>query len=325
VRYADDFILGFTGTKEEATQIMTEINDFLHDRLKLKVNETKSKIHHSSDKGIKYLGFYIRYLEPKRTIDKSKEALGIKQVKMQAINSAQLRIPVELLLIRLAEKGYATRRKNGTFRATSVRKLSSFEDKLIVNLFSSVIRGIINYYKPANKFSDLWPVVAMLRKSCALTLADKHKLKTASQAYKKFGPNLKIKNSANPKDTVTLFYPDSLTTSNNFALGKANVNTSLLERDRIEGSYKTNPKTSSSCQFPGCSETNNLEEHHINELRSLKKKGLHPYLISLIGKKRKTVTLCQEHHNQLHSGKAKQRWQFEESAKTSKKKIKALN
>jgi hypothetical protein len=60
----------------------------------------------------------------------------------------------------------------------------------------------------------------MIRKSCALTLADKHKLKTAAKVYKKFGPNLKITNPLNQKDVVTLFYPDTLKTTNNFNLGK---------------------------------------------------------------------------------------------------------
>jgi hypothetical protein len=74
---------------------------------------------------------------------------------MVAINQAQLRIPVQRLMQRLVDKGYATKRKNGTFRATSNRKFASFEDKLIVNRFSSVIRGLVNYYKPANQYSDL--------------------------------------------------------------------------------------------------------------------------------------------------------------------------
>lgn len=62
--------------------------------------------------------------------------------------------------------------------------------------------------------------MALLRKSCALTLADKHKLSTAAKAYKKFGPNLKITDPRNPKEATTLFYPDTLKTTNNFNLGK---------------------------------------------------------------------------------------------------------
>lgn len=155
IRYADDFILGFNGTREEAETIQNKIKGFLENNLKLTVNEEKSKIHHSSDRNIKFLGFFLRYLPNKRTLDANKAEEGIKQVKMVAINSAQLRIPVEHILKRLQDKGYATTRKNGTYRATSNRKLASFEDKLIVNRFSSVIRGLYNYYLPSNQFSDL--------------------------------------------------------------------------------------------------------------------------------------------------------------------------
>jgi hypothetical protein len=78
---------------------------------------------------------------------------------------------------------------------------------------------------------------------------------------------------------------------------------SIIENDGIQGSYKSNVKTAKKCQYPGCEVTDTLEQHHINELRNLKKKGLHPYLKSLIAKKRKTVTLCSEHHKQLHAAK----------------------
>lgn len=314
IRYADDFILGFSGPREEAEQIQSSIKGFLEDKLKLKVNDEKSNIYHSSDRNIKFLGFFIKYLSPKRTLNAEKLEEGVKETKMIAINSAQLRIPVEHILKRLADKGYAKIRKNGTFRATSNRKLGSFEDKLIVNRYSSVIRGIYNYYQPANQFSDLWPIVALLRKSCALTLADKHKLKTAAKAYRKFGPSLKISDKADPGNTTTLFYPDTLKSTGNFKLGKAWVNGALLNNDPVQGSYKSNPKTSNVCQFPGCKVTNNLQEHHINELRNLNKKGLSPYLKSLIAKRRETVTLCPEHHNLQHfTGKNSTGWRAKNS------------
>jgi len=155
IRYADDFILGYTGPRENAETIFNNIKTFLETKLKLKVNEDKSKIHHSSDRNIKFLGYFLRYLPPKRTLDQSKAEVGIKQSKMVAINSAQLRIPVENILKRLKDKGYATIRKNGTYRATSNRKLVSFEDTTIVKRYSSVIRGLLNYYEPANQYSDM--------------------------------------------------------------------------------------------------------------------------------------------------------------------------
>merc|ERR1712151_1202939 len=46
IRYVDDFIIGFIGTKAEAETIKNRIEDFLADELKLKINKNKSYISH---------------------------------------------------------------------------------------------------------------------------------------------------------------------------------------------------------------------------------------------------------------------------------------
>lgn len=302
VRYVDDFMIGFTGTKAEAESIRDRIVVFLKDELKLKVNEAKSYICHSSDKGIKYLGYYIRFLPLNKTVIdpnvsyKDGSGKGL-QLKATAINQAQLRIPVELILRRAVDRGYAKIRKDGkSIRASSCRKLCSLEDKLIVQRFSSIIRGLMEYYSPANKRSDLWQVVALYRKSCALTLADKHKLKTAAQVFKRYGPNLKVSDPIKHKETV-LFYPDTLKTTANFKLGKKSVTLADALMDPIQGSYKSNIKTSQSCQWPGCNATANLEEHHVNPVRNIKG-NLTEFESWLRKRERKTISLCREHHLQ---------------------------
>jgi len=300
-RYVDDFLIGFTGTRAEAEEIKNRIEIFLMDELKLKTNNDKSYVCHSSEKNIKYLGFYVRYLPLNKVIKDgnvpSKDGSGLGyQLKATAINQVQLRIPVELLLRRAADRGYTKVRKDGkSIRATSCRKLSSLEDTLIVQRFSSIIRGLMEYYSPANRRSDLWQIVAVYRKSCALTLADKHKLKTAAKAYKRYGPNLKISDPIKKKETV-LFYPTTLKTTANFKLGKDNISLADSNLDSIKGSYKSNIKTSSSCQWPGCVRTENLEEHHVNPVRNIKGHNLSQYEVWLRKKQRKTISLCREHH-----------------------------
>lgn len=301
VRYVNDFIIGFTGTKTEAEEIKSRIEFFLADELKLKTNKAKSYIFHSSDRGIKYLGFYIRYLPwNKVVIDSSKpykDGSGIGyQLKATAINQVQLRIPVEELMRRAADRGYAKVRKDGiSIRATSCRKLSSLEDKQIVQRFSSIIRGLIEYYSPANKRSDLWQIASLYRKSCALTLADKHKLKTAAKVFKQYGPNLKISDPIHKKETV-LFYPTTLRTTANFKLNKPGISLANINIDPIEGSYKSNKKMAKICQWPGCKNTDDLEEHHVNPVINIKGKNLSQYEIWLRKKARKTITLCRDHH-----------------------------
>lgn len=67
-------------------------------------------------------------------------------------------------------------------------------------------------------FKVLIDVVLLNCKSCALTLARKHSLRSAQAAYNKFGPNLKV-TSKEKGDAVVLFYPDSLKTVGKFNVG----------------------------------------------------------------------------------------------------------
>lgn len=299
-RYVDDFIIGFTGTKAEAEDIKSIVETFLMDKLLLKTNETKSYICHSSNRDIKYLGFYVRYLPNNKIIKDPKvpendgEGKG-HQLKSISINQVQLRIPTTKILQRAVDRGYAKIRKDGTIRPSSCRKLSSLDDKQIVQRFSSIIRGLMEFYSPANKRSDLWQIVAFYRKSCALTLADKHKLKTAAAVYKRYGPNLKITDPIKKKETV-LFYPTTLKTTGNFKLGKNTITLSDNLLDPIQGSYKKNIKTSKSCQWPGCKRMKELEEHHVNPVRNIKGQNLSDYQTWLKKKQRQTITLCREHH-----------------------------
>lgn len=231
-RYFDSFLIGFTGSKSEAEELKNMVETFLLDTLKLKTNKINSYIKHSSDKNIKYLGFYIRYIFMDKII-KNYQTLNEdtninKYTKLLKISQVELRIPVEPLLKCAVDKGYGTIRKDNSIRPTSCRKLTSIEDKKIVLKFSNLIKNLIDFYSPANKRSELWQIVSFYRKSCALTLADKHKLKTAAAVFKKYGPNLKVSDPIKKNETV-LFYPTTLKTTGNFKLKKFNL--SLSEKD----------------------------------------------------------------------------------------------
>lgn len=59
VRYADDFLIGYIGSKASARDIYENVVKFLQEELSLKCNLTKSTVAHASNK-IKYLGTMIR-------------------------------------------------------------------------------------------------------------------------------------------------------------------------------------------------------------------------------------------------------------------------
>lgn len=57
-RYADDFIIGVIGSKQDAEQIKTDVKNFLAEELKLTLSEEKTKITHTSEFA-RFLGYDI--------------------------------------------------------------------------------------------------------------------------------------------------------------------------------------------------------------------------------------------------------------------------
>jgi group II intron reverse transcriptase/maturase len=59
IRYADDWLLLWNGSKDGAVQLKEEAQDLFEHKLKLELSETKTKITHAND-GFDFLGFHIR-------------------------------------------------------------------------------------------------------------------------------------------------------------------------------------------------------------------------------------------------------------------------
>jgi acyl dehydratase len=58
-RYADDWILGFCGPRQEAEEIKDRIRTFLRDHLKLELSEPKTLITHGRTQSARFLGYDI--------------------------------------------------------------------------------------------------------------------------------------------------------------------------------------------------------------------------------------------------------------------------
>ena len=59
VRYADDFVLGFIGSKAEAEQIKESLETFLSNTLKLELSGEKTLITHATSQAAKFLGYEL--------------------------------------------------------------------------------------------------------------------------------------------------------------------------------------------------------------------------------------------------------------------------
>ena len=85
-RYADDFIVGVIGSKTDAEQVKTAIRDFLSDKLKLKLSDTKTKITHTSNRA-RFLGYDI-------TVSRDQTVKKKANGTMQRTNSYVVRLLV---------------------------------------------------------------------------------------------------------------------------------------------------------------------------------------------------------------------------------------
>jgi group II intron reverse transcriptase/maturase len=285
IRYADDLLLGAVGNKKDCKKIVTKIDKFLKNNLKLELNLDKCSINLAIETLTSFLGFevgrYSNKINFKNVVDVSATD---KKLTQNAVNGLSLLIPVKKILDRLCIRGYVRKLpRSNRYKGKGVGKLTFASDKQIVIHFSSMISSYVNYYMCANKRSRLWAVVHALRESSYLTIAWKHKLINKKKVIEKYGSNLRI--HENGKQVTQLFYPKSLKSELKFL-------------DRSYEGYVTNlnyfmddskrQRKLQSCAL--CGSDQNLKLHRINPPQIEKCKT------SKIGCNRKTITLCQECH-----------------------------
>ena len=104
-------------------------------------------------------------------------------------------------------------------RLEPVDKINADSEFDIVKYFSSMIHDLTQYYKVASQRSDLFKVLHIIRKSCALTLSSKLNLNSSSQAFTKFCKELKMFKNKNFK--ASLCFPTTLETNYDFNTGLA--------------------------------------------------------------------------------------------------------
>lgn len=99
-RYADDFVIGVIGSKDDARRVMAEVRTYLAETLKLEVSAEKSGIR-KADEGAMFLGYQLKTYGDGRT--KRLMQRGRAVTRRVAGDRMQLHVPVEKLA-RFAER-----------------------------------------------------------------------------------------------------------------------------------------------------------------------------------------------------------------------------
>ena len=182
IRYADDWLTGVKGSKEDCKTIKKEIADFLKESLKLELSETKTLITHSSNR-IRFLGYDIS-VRRCQVVRKYKNKSD-KWIKRRTLNgSVSLEVPLDdKIRAFLFKKGAIIQMPDGSYRPRHRKELVGKPDAEIVKTYNSEVRGILNYYGMAANYYKLSYFCYLMEQSCLFTLAFKHK--TSSRKFKR--------------------------------------------------------------------------------------------------------------------------------------------
>jgi group II intron reverse transcriptase/maturase len=211
VRYADDFIILIAGSKNDAELIKNWVKSALIKKCGLSLNEEKTIISNTKD-GFKFLGadcIKPNSLKSGYFVKTKSGTRGRYRMRMRIL--VPMKDLIQKLITPLAfgssGKGnkFVKNNAKGLPIPTARRDLTNLSHLEILNFYNHRIQGILNFYSFAGNYSKLSGILYLLKFSCALTLALKHKLRTKRATFKKFGKYL-----TDPETSHSLKYPSSL-------------------------------------------------------------------------------------------------------------------
>ena len=291
IRYADDFIIGVNGSKEDCLFIKRLISDFIKNTLKMELSEEKTLVTHSNQYA-RFLGYDVRV---RRSGVIKPNGRGAKQRTMS--NHVELAIPLQDKINKFLFDNKIIEQKDGKFEPVKRDGLLRLADLEIVSSYDAELRGICNYYNLAGNFYQLDYFSYLMEYSCLKTLAGKHKSTIskmkAKYRDKKGGWCIPYDTKKGKKQLYLAKYSDC--TDKNPSDQKSNM---AIIHKNTRSTFESRLKAKV-CELCGTTESESYEIHHVNKLKNLK--GKEPWKIMMISKRRKTMVLCWNcHHNVVH-------------------------
>ena len=296
VRYADDFVLGFSGPKAEAGQIKESLETFLRDSLKLELSREKTLITHATSQAARFLGYELVNQQANDKLDHT----GQRRVN----GRIGLRVPVKVI-----EQHCRAYMKNGKPIHRNV--LIHDEDYSIVDRYQSEFRGVVEYYKLALNVSHFGRLQWVMSQSLVKTLAAKHKT-TCRRIVRRYKSTVQTEHGERVCLKVIKEQGDGkrpLVTQFGGIPLKRNRQAILVDqqpqRRRFERNELVKRLLAQQCELCGSREDINV--HHIRALRDLNVKGQgkkRPWIRIMAARKRKTLVVCQPCHVDIHAGRS---------------------
>ena len=175
VRYADDFVILWNGTREDAAKLRDDLRDFLGEELHLELSEEKTHITHLID-GLDFLGFHIQWqvggTRPWLRVTPSRDNVRRFKAKIKSLT------------------------KRGTGYATPEMRFKSL---------NRIIRGWGNYYRHVSFKHDAQKLDYWVNKRVLTWLKHKHEGRGTRWILRRY----KVRETSNGHDRWNFAAPDS--------------------------------------------------------------------------------------------------------------------
>ena len=293
VRYCDDWLLGFTGTRREAEQIKEQLATFLSTQLKLELSERKTLITHGRTRAARFLGYEIVVHHDDTKHD---------QRGHRGINAAiGLKVPADV--VRAKRKPYMHRGK-----PAAILSRTHDPDFQIVTRYQGEFRGIAEYYQLAYNRHRLGLLRWVMERSLTKTLGHKSKI-SVSKVWRRYratwqtpagprrGLQVTIERGDGKKPLVARWGGVSL----------ARRTTPVPINDDLPAAWRKRPAelitrlTAGRCEL--CQAYTSVETHQVRRPKDLQtgNRADQPGWARLMAKRRrKALIVCRPCHDHIH-------------------------
>lgn len=295
VRYADDFIVGVIGSREDAEVFKRELAIFLQEKLKLTLSVEKTKITNTA-KNARFLGYDI-------SVSRSQDIKRLKNGKRQRVYSGvvRLRMPHDIWATKL--RGYDAIRisKDDSgqerWKAMPRGKLINRTDIEILSKYNAEIRGLYNYYSIAGNAATLNHFSSLMKYSMLKTFGSKYRcqVRKIRERYMRDGEfTVPYVTKSGPKEAT--FYHGGFRKKATPSFGQVDMLEIYKKYDKPNSlAVRLHAKT---CELCGC-ECSGLEMHQVKRLKDLK--GQNEWEVVMKKLRRKTLAVCPYCHNEIHN------------------------
>jgi len=297
VRYADDFLLGFTGPRSEAEEIKQKLEVFLREHLKLELSQTKTLVTHARTERARFLGYEVQVLHNDR-----KQTNGRRSV------NAQIGFQVPNDVIDQKCQDYTEEGK--PLHRPELLKDTEFS---IVSTYQAEYRGLVEYYRLAHDLSQKLPRLKwVMRRSLVKTLATKLQI-PGKQVYKRYQATITVKGKSYKGLRVTKEREGKKPLVAEWGGIPLTWNIGATLNDQPEHIWNTRSELeerllADTCEYCGAHER--CQVHHVRALKDLQVKGRRPkprWMVLMAARQRKTMVVCKTCHEDITYGRPMRR------------------